>query len=60
MIGHRNYQSLEAYLEEPDKEERIDFYNSLFDKTGANQYKDSSDEDAQDFNPPPSSKKKKI
>ena len=60
VIGRRNYQSLKAYLEEPDEEERIDFCDSLLKYTGANENEDSSDEDAQDFNLPPPPKKKKT
>ena len=54
VLGHHNYQSLESYLQEPDEEERIDFCDSLFEYTGANENEEcSSEDDADDFNPPP-------
>ena len=49
VIGHRNYQSLEAYLEEPDEEGRLDFCDSLFEYTGAKCVKvHPNDDDAND------------
>ena len=58
VLGHHNYQSLESYVEEPDDEERIDFCDSLFDYTGANENEESSLNNADDFNPPSPPKKK--
>ena len=33
VTGHKNYQCLETYINEPDEEEHIKFYDTSFDYT---------------------------
>ena len=59
VTGHHNYQSLESYLEEPDEEDHVDFCDSLFNYTGANdENNEESSDDANNFDPPPPPKNK--
>ena len=33
VTGHKNYQCLETYINEPDQEDHVEFYDTLFDYT---------------------------